>query len=138
MTKSLRKAAIFTDLHWGKKANSQTHNEDCLRFIDWFCERVQSDSTIDHVVFMGDWNENRSSLNIATLNYSYQGAKKINNLGLPVFFCVGNHDLYHRHTRELHYVVPFNEFKNFTVVDNPLVVDTVGEQTLFCPYMFHD
>jgi len=135
--KTLRKAAIFTDIHFGKKSNSPLHNEDCLRFIDWFCEQVQADPTIDHVVFMGDWNENRSSLNVATLNFSYQGAKKLNNLGLPLYFCVGNHDLYHRNTREVHSVVPFHEFTNFQIVDEPMIVSSIGNGVMFAPYMFH-
>jgi len=136
--KTLRKSALLTDIHFGKKANSTVHNEDCLRFLDWFCEQVKNDPEIDHVVFLGDWNENRSSINVATLNYSYQGAKKLNELGLPVYFCVGNHDLYHRHTRELHSIVPFQEFSNFKVIDQPIVDKNVGEGVLFAPYMFHN
>jgi DNA repair exonuclease SbcCD nuclease subunit len=137
MTKKLRKGAYFTDIHFGKKANSQLHNEDCINFIDWFCKNALENGC-DYVAFLGDWNENRSALNIATLNYSYEGAKKLNDLGLPVFFCVGNHDLYHRHTRELHSVVNFQEFDHFTVIDQPLVVDNIGDGALFSPYMFHD
>ena len=99
--KKLKKAACMTDIHFGKKANSEEHNKDCLRFIDWFCDFVKADPEIDHIMFLGDWNENRSALNIATLNFSYQGAKKLNELGLPVFFIIGNHDMYHRYSREI-------------------------------------
>ncbi|TFH08863.1 MAG: hypothetical protein E4H14_05625 [Candidatus Thorarchaeota archaeon] len=97
-----------------------------------------SDPSIDYVAFLGDWNENRSALNIATLDASYRGAKKLNDLGLPVFFCVGNHDLYHRHTRELYSVVPFKEFDNFQVIDEPVVIKNIADGALFSPYMFHD
>ncbi|TFG97004.1 hypothetical protein E4H12_09695 [Candidatus Thorarchaeota archaeon] len=138
MKKPLRKGAYFTDIHFGKKANSHIHNDDCLHFIDWFCEQVKSDPTIDYIAFLGDWNENRSALNIATLDYSYRGAKKINELGKPVFFCVGNHDLYHRHTRELYSVVPFKEFNNFTVIDQPMICKDIADGVMFSPYMFHD
>ena len=41
------KGAYFTDIHWGKKANSIQHNEDCMNFIDWFCAQVKSDPSID-------------------------------------------------------------------------------------------
>lgn len=138
MTKKLRKGAFMTDIHFGKKSNSPLHNEDCLRYIDWFCQQVQNDPTIDYVGFLGDWNENRSAINIATINYSYQGAKKLNALGLPVYFVVGNHDLYHRHTREVHSIAPFNEFTNFIVIDQPQVFTEIGDGALFSPYLFHD
>jgi len=135
---TLTKAACFTDIHWGCKANSEVHNRDCAEFIKWFCQHVTDDGKIDHIIFMGDWFEQRSAINISTLNYAYNGAKTINNLGLPVFFIVGNHDLYHRHTREIYSVVPFNEFQNFTVINEPTVIKQIGNQTLLCPYLFHE
>lgn len=137
MTRKLQRGAFCTDIHFGKKANSQVHNEDCIQYLTWFCEQVRKENC-DYVAFLGDWNENRSALNIATLDYSYRGAKMLNELGVPVYFCVGNHDLYHRHTRELYSVVPFKEFTNFIVVDHPLVVKEIADGVLFSPYMFHD
>lgn len=136
--KKLRKGAFMSDIHFGRKSNSPVHNEDCLRYLDWFCEQVQNDPNIDYIGFLGDWNENRSAINIATINYSYQGAKRLNALGLPVFFVVGNHDLYHRHTREVHSIAPFNEFSNFTIIDQPTVIQHIGDGALFSPYLFHD
>jgi len=136
-TTTLKKGAFFTDIHFGKKANSQSHNEDCLHFIQWFCSRVESDPDIDYIGFLGDWNENRSALNIQTLKYSYTGAKWLNALGLPIFFVIGNHDLYHRHTREVHSVIPFNEFRNFVLVEEPMIIDKIEGGALFTPYLFH-
>jgi DNA repair exonuclease SbcCD nuclease subunit len=138
MARKLRKGAFCTDIHFGKKSNSPLHNEDCLRYLDWFCEQVRNDPSIDYIGFLGDWNENRSAINIATINYSYQGAKKLNALGLPVYFVVGNHDLYHRHTREIHSIAPFNEFSNFTIIDQPVIIKEIGDGALFSPYLFHD
>jgi predicted MPP superfamily phosphohydrolase len=136
--RTLKKGAFFTDIHFGKKANSNLHNEDCRRFINWFCEQVRKDPDIDYVGFLGDWNENRSALNVATLNHSYQGAKMLDHLGLPIFFVIGNHDLYHRHTRDIHSVVPFNEFRNFTIIEEPTIIDKIEGRALFCPFLFHE
>lgn len=137
--KKFKKGAYFTDIHFGKHSNSSIHNQDCLDFIDWFTNIVKNDPEIDHIVFLGDWNENRSALNISTLNYSYIGAKKLNELGLPVFFDIGNHDLYQRHTRDVHSVITFSEFSNFILIDKPIVFNEVGDGgTLFCPFLFHE
>lgn len=136
--KTLTKGAYCTDIHFGKKSNSPVHNQDCLNYIDWFCELVRSDPSIDYIGFLGDWNENRSAINISTINYSYQGAKKLNALGLPVYFVVGNHDLYHRHTREVHSIAPFEEFTNFHIIDQPTIVKEITGGALFSPYLFHD
>ncbi len=136
ITKTYRKTAGFTDIHFGKKSNSETHNQDCINFVKWFCEQVQNDPEIDSIIFMGDWHENRNALNISTLTYSYQAGKLLNELGLPIFFCIGNHDLYHRHTRELYSVIPFHEFTNFVVVNEPLLLPNMGLGTLVSPYLF--
>lgn len=138
MTKQLNKSACLTDIHFGAKSNSDVHNNDCLQFIDWFCAQVKQDDTIDHVMFLGDWFENRSALNIATLNASYQGAKKLSELNLPVFFVIGNHDLYHRHTREVYSPIHFHEFKNFNIITNPTKVEQIGNGVLVSPYLFHE
>lgn len=133
---TLKRGAYFTDIHFGKKANSTQHNEDCLHFIDWFCDYVKKDGKIDYIAFLGDWNENRSALNVATLNYSYQGAKKLNDLGLPVYFVIGNHDLYHRNSREIHSAIHFQEFDHFEVIDQPKILENIEGKMLMVPYMF--
>ncbi len=134
----LTKGAYFTDLHVGAKSNSQQHNEDCVNYIDWFCENVKADSNIDYICFVGDWHEVRSAINVFTLKYSYEIATKINNLGLPVYFIVGNHDLYHRNTRDVYSLIHFKEFENFNIIDEPTVMDHIGDGVLMCPFLFHE
>ena len=134
--KVLKKGAFMTDIHFGKKANSRVHNEDCINYLKWFKQQVEEIGDVDYIGFLGDWNENRSAINIDTLNYSYQGAKILDSIGLPVYFIVGNHDLHRRHTRDVHSVIPYQELKNFTIVDEPLVADNIGDGMLWCPYLF--
>jgi len=125
-----KKIGIFTDIHFGRRSNSRVHNQDCLDFIDWFC--AQLDDSYSHIAFLGDWFESRSAINIETLHFSYQGLQKLNSVGKPVYFCVGNHDLHRRTTREIHSVQMFQELDNFHVIDKPVVEDGL----LFSPYLF--
>lgn len=135
----LNKCAIFTDLHLGKKANSQRHNQDCVDFIDWFIEQVQNEGDVDHILFLGDWHESRSAINVSTLNTSYYCADKLNRLGLPVYFVIGNHDLYYRHSREIHSVKHFAEFDNFHIIEQITYEPNIGNHgILLVPYIFHD
>lgn len=138
MNKILHRGAFLTDIHFGKKSNSTQHNQDCLNYLDWFCEQVKADPSIDYIGFLGDWHEKRTALNISTLKYSYQGAKKLNNLDLPVFFCVGNHDLYYRNSRDTYSTMQFNEFDNFEIIDNPKIIENIYGKALFCPFLFPD
>lgn len=132
----MNKAACFTDIHWGRKNNSELHNQDCLRFVDWFCEQVSADGNIDHIIFMGDWFEHRAAINGLTLDYAYRGAKKLAALGLPVYFIVGNHDLYFRTTREV-FSTNFFDSLGFNMIVEPTVVEELGETgALVCPFLF--
>jgi DNA repair exonuclease SbcCD nuclease subunit len=134
----LKKGLFFTDIHFGKKSNSIQHNEDCVNFIKWVINIIKYDDTIDYIAFLGDWNEKRNALNVKTLIYSYEAAKLLNKLKLPIFFVVGNHDLYHRDTREVHSIIPFNEFSNFHVIDHPTIIKNILNTALFCPYLFSE
>lgn len=131
---TLKKLALFSDIHFGRWGNSRIHNQDCLDFIGWYADQVTKAGNYSHLVFMGDWFESRSAINIETLEYSYRGLQLLSNVGLPVFFIVGNHDLHRRTTRDVHSVRMFNELPNITVIDSPTVEDGI----LFCPYLFEE
>lgn len=130
----LKYSACFTDIHFGRRQNSEQHNMDCLNFVDFFCEQVKANEKVDHIVFLGDWFEHRNSINIQTLNISYEAMVKLNNLGLPIFFLVGNHDLYLKNLRKIHSLIFTEQFKNFTLIDKPTKINDV----LFLPYIFPD
>jgi len=132
---ALRKVAMFTDIHFGKKNNSNQHNQDCLDFVHWFCDNVRKDGDISHVVFMGDWFENRNAVNVMTLNYADDALRELNSLGLPIFIIIGNHDLYHRENRKVFSTKVFGEYSNVTLVNEPMVLK---DKILLAPFMFKD
>lgn len=134
----LRKGIFCTDIHFGKKNNSKVHNQDCIDYLNWFKQQIEEIGDIDYIGFLGDWNENRSAISVETLNYSYQGAKILDSIGLPVYFIVGNHDLHRRHNRDMNSVIPYQELKNFTLIDTPTVSKEIGDGMLWCPYLFHN
>ena len=38
-----KKAAVFTDIHFGLKSNSKVHNDDCEEFVDWYIEQAKKE-----------------------------------------------------------------------------------------------
>jgi DNA repair exonuclease SbcCD nuclease subunit len=129
----MKNIAMFTDIHWGKKNNSPVHNQDCTDFIDWFIHQVKL-GDYDTIIFLGDWFENRNAINVSTLVTSMDAMRKLNELGLPIYFIVGNHDLYHRENRSVFSTQVHGEFANVVLVDEPLVV----EDALIVPYLFEE
>jgi len=114
----ITKLCMHTDIHFGARNNSDQHNSDNLDFIDWFIERVKEENP-SHIAFLGDFFENRNAINVRTLNAATECCRRLNALGLPVIWIVGNHDLYHRSNRKIFSTDIFNDLENFIVISEP-------------------
>jgi DNA repair exonuclease SbcCD nuclease subunit len=126
MSNLFQRAIVFTDIHFGAKSNSQLHNEDCWRFVQWATELGRSQNC-DACFFLGDWHNNRSTINILTLNYSLRALEHLNANFRNVFFIPGNHDLYYRDKRDVQSVewarhLPNVQLANDWIVDQDVVI----------------
>lgn len=119
MNQLFEKAAVFTDIHFGGKSDSEQHNRDCLEFVQWFCRQVVEQDS-DTVIFMGDWFDNRSRLRVDTTHYSWQAIQALQALDRPVFWLVGNHDIYFRHHRTIHSLPYLQESHENIILINEL------------------
>ena len=117
MSNLFKKAAVFTDIHFGLKSNSQAHNEDCLKFIQW-ATRTALEQGCDTALFLGDWHNNRASINIVTLNYSLRALEHLNENFDQVYFIPGNHDLYYRDKRDVQSVAWARHLPNVTICND--------------------
>lgn len=132
----INKLAMFTDIHWGARGNSVQHNQDNLDYLEWFIANLDSDVT--HIGFLGDWFEHRNAINVQSLQMCTEGIKKLDALGLPIIFLTGNHDLYRRHTRDVHSLNIFGEMKNVILVDSPMWLISGSTKILAVPYLFEN
>lgn len=130
MDKCFKKAACFTDIHFGAKHNSIEHNEMCSTFIDWFIEKSKENGA-ETCIFLGDWHHVRSNVNVSTMNYTLKCLQKLNDSFEKIYFIVGNHDMYYKDSRDTNSVKFSELFENIILIDNRL---TVGDVT-FIPWM---
>ena len=115
MANLFKKAAVFTDIHFGLKSNSVQHNTDCTEFVDWFISKAKEEGC-ETCFFLGDYNHHRASINIQTLQYGLRALEKLNNSFDHVYFIPGNHDLYYRDKRDIHSVEWARHLPNVTIV----------------------
>jgi DNA repair exonuclease SbcCD nuclease subunit len=130
MTKLFNRALVLTDIHFGLKSNSVQHNEDCLAFIIW-ATALAKEQECDTCLFLGDYHNNRATINVLTLSYALRGLEHLNNNFQQVFFIPGNHDLYYRDRRDVQSVEWAKHLKNVTIVNDWLIRD----QTVFAPWL---
>ncbi len=117
MTNLFKKAACFTDIHFGLKSNSRTHNEDCMDFVDWFIDTAKKNNA-ETCIFLGDWHHNRSTTDVSTMNYTVKALEKLNNAFERVHIITGNHDQYYKDKRDLHSLEYGRLFPNINMVND--------------------
>jgi DNA repair exonuclease SbcCD nuclease subunit len=133
MSNLFKKAAVFTDIHFGLKSNSQLHNEDCLNFVKWATAKAREEGC-ETCLFLGDWHNNRASINILTLGYSLRALEHMNDNFDNVYFIPGNHDLYYRDKRDVQSVEWAKHLPNIHIVNDWF---TSGDVTI-APWLVGD
>jgi len=128
-----KKVACFTDIHFGLKSNSPTHNQDCEDFVDWFIAEAKA-AGCETGIFLGDWHHNRNSLNITTMDYTLRSLEKLGQAFETFYFFPGNHDLYYKDKRDIHSVEFGKYVPGITVVNE---ITTIGDTTLV-PWLVGD
>jgi DNA repair exonuclease SbcCD nuclease subunit len=127
------RAAVFTDIHFGLKGNSDQHNMDCSNFIDWFIAEAKQ-AGCETCFFLGDYHHHRASINLQTLHHALRSLEKLSENFKHVYFIAGNHDLFHKSKRDIHSVEWAKHLPNVTVVDNWFEQDGV----IIAPWLVGD
>lgn len=111
-----KKAAVFTDIHFGLKSNSLQHNQDCANFVEWFIATAKAEGC-ETCFFLGDYNHHRASINIQTLQFGLRSLERLSESFENVYFIAGNHDLFYRDKRDVHSVEWAKHLPNVTIID---------------------
>ena len=133
MSNLFKRVACFTDIHFGLKSNSNTHNQDCEDFVDWFIAEAKA-AGAETCIFLGDWHHNRNSINLTTLDASLRCLEKLGAAFEQFFWFPGNHDLFYKDKRDVHSSMFGRHIPGVTVVDH---VTTIGDVTLV-PWLVGD
>jgi DNA repair exonuclease SbcCD nuclease subunit len=119
-----KKAAVFTDIHFGLKGNSRVHNDDCEEFIDWYIETAKANGC-ETGIFCGDWHHNRNSLNLTTMDATIRCMEKLGQAFEQFFFFDGNHDLYYKDKRDINSTAFSRYIPGITFIDEITTIDDV-------------
>ena len=128
-----KKAAVFTDIHFGLKSNSKVHNDDCEEFIDWYIEQAKENGC-ETGIFCGDWHHNRNSLNMLTMDATIRSLEKLGKAFEKFYFFPGNHDLYYKDKRDINSIDFARHIEGITMVNEMM---TEGDVTLI-PWLVGD
>ena len=120
-----KKAAVFTDIHFGLKGNSKVHNQDCEDFVDWYIEQAKANGC-ETGIFCGDWHHNRNSLNLTTMDSTIRCMEKLGQSFEKFYFFDGNHDLYYKDKRDVNSTAFAKHIPGITFIDEVYIEDDVA------------
>lgn len=127
MTDNLfRKAAVLTDVHFGRSGNSPVANADTVDFVRWFVDEARTWGA-EKCIMAGDWHDNRHSLHVSTLNSSLDALELLDQAFEEVIFLPGNHDLFYRDKRDVSSIEFVRKFERIKIIRQPC---TIGNVTL--------
>ncbi len=124
---------MFTDIHFGMKGNSKIHNQDCEDFVDWFIQTAK-ENNCDTGLFCGDWNHNRNSLNLTTMDSGLRALEKLGAAFENFYIFAGNHDLYYKDARDIKSTEFAKHIPGITVINDVTVFDDVA----LVPWLVND
>jgi DNA repair exonuclease SbcCD nuclease subunit len=119
---TFKKAIVAGDIHFGKKANSDLHNVDCLDAIDWMIAQAKAFQA-ETFIFCGDWTDTRSAINIRTLKYSVLALEKLSAAFENSYIVIGNHDTHNKSSIDIHSLCWAHHISGIHVIEKTTVVD---------------
>jgi len=118
------KRLIVTDTHLGLYQDSDKWLDIVLQFfkdVVVYCHKNE----ITEVLHLGDFFDNRRSLNTKTQNTAHRIAKVLGVKGIKTRIIVGNHDCYYKNQIHPTTLELFKKYEHIEVIDEPTVVDGI-------------
>jgi DNA repair exonuclease SbcCD nuclease subunit len=112
------KLLLFADLHIGKN-HSNTYFLDLDRkVIENICNEVRR-STVDKIIFLGDFFHNRNESTPKALGVAREILDQLDTLNIPIIMILGNHCTFYNNKKDYNYYRIFDGlFKNITFVES--------------------
>lgn len=130
---TLKKAAIFSDIHFGKSKDNPLILKSQLNYINWLSDKC-TENKVDTIIFCGDWFDNRSEISVETLNAAYNVVTSLSQK-FDIVFIIGNHDTALKNTNHINSIKYYEQIKNVWVYDKEYT-QSVGynKMLLFAPW----
>jgi DNA repair exonuclease SbcCD nuclease subunit len=111
---------LVSDTHLGLYGSNDNWHEIVLKLFQTiadFCVK----NNVKKIIHLGDFFDNRKSLNVKTIWYAMQIAEILNDF--ETYLLVGNHDTFFKNQIYPHSLKIFNEYDNINVIDSVWQLD---------------
>jgi DNA repair exonuclease SbcCD nuclease subunit len=133
----MRRFLLIGDIHYGFKSN-QSRYLDVTDDVMNRAAEVAKEKDVDKVIFLGDYFDNRNTINVKTLIRGVRTLKKVAET-VPVILIPGNHDYYYRITKDYLSLEALGLIdENIKVVNEMTAMEADGVTLLLVPWLMPD
>ena len=131
------KIVMLGDLHFGKSKFSKDLLKSQLKFFDEQLYPYMDSNGIKHIIQVGDVFDNRIMMDIEYFELLCQGFfDVVRDRGYQFICIVGNHDIYHKSTREFTILNTISRlYSNVNVINERTRIDINGNSCYFVPWI---
>lgn len=110
---------ILGDIHWGIRNSSQFYLNETLKYFDNLFEFLNKNK-VEEIFVLGDFLDDRREINILVLNSIDEFLEKVEELKIPTYYLLGNHDIFYKNSNLVNGLKPLLKNYNYQkIIDKP-------------------
>lgn len=133
---NFNKVFMLSDLHFGVRSNSLewlVNQKDF--FYNWYIPFLKNNiEENDILLILGDWFDNRQSLDIYVMNESIKIIHELSKI-IPIHFLTGNHDIYKKVDTDINSLISFYFIDNIFIYEKPVILTNNKTKLLIIPWI---
>lgn len=136
----MNKIIILGDVHFDVSSGNQNILENQLGFFNNQLFPYMKENNIKTIIQLGDLMDNRNKVSVNVMHYLKRDFFDVmKKEGFELYTLIGNHDIYHKDTREIHSLELFDIiYDNFHVVNSIRTLEIQNKKLLIVPWCLPD
>lgn len=136
----MNKIIILGDVHFDVSSGNQNILENQLEFFNKQLFPYMRENNIKTIIQLGDLMDNRNKVSVNVSHYLKRDFFDVlKREGISLYTLIGNHDIYHKDTREIHSLELFDIiYNNFHVVNDIRTLGIQNKKLLIVPWVLPD
>lgn len=134
------KIIILGDVHFDVGNGNQNILENQLEFFNNQLFPYMKENNIKTIIQLGDLMDNRNKVSVNVTHYLKKDFFDVmKREGISFYTLIGNHDIYHKDTREIHSLELFDIiYDNFHIINDIQTLNISDKKLLIVPWVLPD